>query len=166
MMSMNTFNYQFTVEAPVTAVSAFHHDTSILKKLTPPPIFIQIHKFEPLAENSVAEMTMWFGPLPLPWTAVHTNVTEKGFTDTQHRGPLDHWQHTHRFEALNDNKTIVKEHIEYQYPTGLKGLLPRLLFNRAGLFMLFTARKWLTRWHVGRQIKARDKTAVSTNQKT
>jgi ligand-binding SRPBCC domain-containing protein len=45
---MSTFDYKFTVNAPVTAVSNFHHDTRILKKLSPPPIFVQIHRFEPL----------------------------------------------------------------------------------------------------------------------
>ena len=163
---MNTFDYQFSVDAAVSAVSAFHHDTRILKMLTPPPIFIQIHKFEPLAEGSTAEMTMWFGPIPVPWTAVHTNVTVQGFTDTQHSGPLKHWQHTHRFEAVNERQTVVKEHIEYAYHSGLKGILSRLLFNRAGLFMLFSARKWLTRWHVSRQLKVGAKAAVSDTNST
>jgi ligand-binding SRPBCC domain-containing protein len=153
---MNTFDYQFSVKAPISAVSDFHHDPNILKKLTPPPIFIQVHQFDPLADGSTAELTMWFGPIPVPWTAVHTNVTQQGFTDTQHRGPLKHWQHTPRFTALNERQTLVKEHIEYVYTKGIWGLLSRLLFNRAGLFLLFTARKWLTRWHIGRQITADD----------
>jgi ligand-binding SRPBCC domain-containing protein len=156
---MNTFDYQFSVKAPISAVSKFHHDPNILKKLFPPPIFIQVHQFDPLADGSTAELTMWFGPIPIPWTAVHTNVTQQGFTDTQHRGPLKHWQHTHRFTALNERQTLVKEHIEYDYTKGIRGLLSRLLFNRAGLFLLFTARKWLTRWHIGRQITADDQAA-------
>lgn len=148
---MKTFDYQFIVNAPLSAVSDFHHDTSILKKLTPPPIFIQVHNFEPLAEGSTAELTMWFGPIPVPWMAVHSNVSILGFTDTQQRGLLKHWQHTHRFIPLNEQQTLVKEHIEYEYDGGLRGLFSRLMFNRAGLFLLFSARKWLTRWHVGRQ---------------
>lgn len=160
--NMQTFHYEFTVNAPRSAVSKFHHDTSILKKLTPPPIFIQVHRFDPLADGSTAELTMWFGPIPVPWTAVHANVTEAGFTDTQSRGPLKHWQHTHQFLAANDKQTLVKEHIEYTYEKGLKGVLSRLMFNRAGLFLLFTARKWLTRWHVSRQQKANNQSAIST----
>ena len=62
---MPVFDYKFTVDAPATAVSNFHHDTRILKKLSPPPIFVQIHRFEPLGEGSKAEFTLWFGPLPL-----------------------------------------------------------------------------------------------------
>lgn len=153
-LAMNTFDYQFTVKAPVSAVSDFHHDTNILKKLTPPPIFIQVHDFEPLSNGSKAELTMWFGPIPVPWTAVHSKVTEHGFTDTQEHGPLKHWKHTHRFEPINGEQTLVKEHIEYAYESGFRGLFSRIVFNRAGLFVLFSARKWLTRWHVGRQLKA------------
>jgi ligand-binding SRPBCC domain-containing protein len=147
---MKTFDYEFEIKAPLSAVSEFHHDTSVLKKLTPPPIFIQLHHFEPLADGSTAELTMWFGPFPVLWTAVHSNVSAQGFTDTQHRGPLKHWQHTHRFITITDRQTLVKEHIEYEYKAGLRGFLSRLLFNRASLFFLFTARKWLTRRHIGR----------------
>jgi ligand-binding SRPBCC domain-containing protein len=145
---MNVFEYQFVVRAPVSAVSVFHHDPRVLKKLTLPPVFIQIHQFEPLAEGATAEYTLWIGPLPIPWTAVHSDVTEQGFTDTQRQGPFKRWQHTHRFEAVNDQQTLVKEHIEYVYLPGLRGLLSRLLFNRATLFFMFSARKWLTRRYV------------------
>jgi ligand-binding SRPBCC domain-containing protein len=145
---MPAFDYTFTVNAPLTAVSDFHRDTRILKKLTPPPIFVQIHQFEPLGEGSVAEFTMWFGPLPLRWQAVHSDVGPHGFTDTQAQGPLRYWQHTHRFTAVSDSQTQIHEHIEYDYGYGLWGLFTHLLFNRPGLCALFTARKLLTRWHL------------------
>jgi len=148
---MPVFEFKFNVAAPVTAVSNFHHDTRILKKLSPPPIFVQIHRFEPLGEGSEAEFTLWFGPLPLHWLAVHSNVSPNGFTDTQARGPLKYWQHTHRFTAVSPHTTQVHEHIEYSHKPGLAGLLTRLLFNKVGLFALFAARKWLTRWYVHQQ---------------
>ncbi len=145
---MQTFDYTFLVNAPVTAVSDFHHDTRILKKLTPPPIFVQIHHFEPLGEGSQAKFTLWFGPIPVRWQAVHTNVSPAGFTDTQVSGPLRHWEHTHRFTAVTPQTTLVHEHIAYAHHHGLRGLLSRLLFAKPGLYLLFTARKLLTRWHL------------------
>jgi ligand-binding SRPBCC domain-containing protein len=145
---MPAFDYTFTVNAPLTAVADFHRDTRILKKLTPPPVFVQIHRAEPLAEASVAEFTMWFGPLPLRWQAVHTDVGPHGFTDTQTEGPLRYWQHTHRFTAASPTVTQIHEQIEYDYDDGLWGLFTRLLFNKPGLYALFTARKWLTRWYL------------------
>lgn len=147
---MQTFDYIFTVPAPLAAVSAFHHDTSILKLLTPPPMFVQIHDFEPLAEGSVANFTIWAGPIPLRWQAVHSNISENGFTDTQNQGPLQFWQHTHRFRPLSPTLTEVHEHIEYAHHAGRRGLLTRLLFSRPGLYGLFTARKLLTRRHLAR----------------
>jgi hypothetical protein len=145
---MSHFDFSFTVPAPVTAVHAFHHDTRVLKKLTPPPIFAQIHTFEPLAEGSRAEFTLWFGPLPVHWTAVHHHVGPNGFTDRQEKGPLQFWEHTHRFTAVNPHTTRIHESIVYEHFPGHRGWFSRLLFNRPGLFLLFTARKWLTRTHL------------------
>ncbi len=147
---MPVFDYQFIVQAPVTAVRSFHQDTRILRKLSPPPIFAQIHEFEPLAEGSRAEFTLWFGPIPVRWTAVHHHVSESGFTDRQVSGPLKFWEHTHHFTAVNASTTRVREHIKYEHQTGWPGLLSRLFFNKPGLTMLFTARKLLTRYHIKR----------------
>ena len=145
---MPVFTYQFTVNAPLTAVRDFHQDTSALKKLTPPPLWAQIHTFEPMAEGSKADFTLWFGPVPVRWQAVHFNITDNGFTDRQERGPLNSWQHTHRFTAVNHTTTRVKDQIQYEYPAGWRGLFCRLLFNKPGLTVLFTGRKLLTRHHI------------------
>ncbi len=152
---MPTFDYKFTIEAPVTAVSHFHHDTRVLKTLTPPPIFAQIHHFDPLADGSIAEFTLWFGPVPVRWKAIHSNVSVNGFTDTQVSGPLKSWSHTHTFTAVSETVTEIHEHIEYEYQGGWRGLVNRLMFGKPGLMGLFTARKMITR----RQL-AKMKTAV------
>lgn len=145
---MPTFDYRFTVDAPLAAVSAFHEDTRVLKKLTPFPIVAQVHSFEPLAEGSRADFTLWFGPLPVRWQAVHSDVSLNGFTDTQVSGPLKAWRHTHGFAALPDGRTEVREHIKYTHDGGGRGLRSRLLFAKPGLFLLFTARKFLTRHYI------------------
>jgi ligand-binding SRPBCC domain-containing protein len=142
---MPTFDYTFIVDAPQTTVAAFHHDTRVLKTLTPPPIFVQVHSFEPLGEGSMANFTLWFGPFPVHWKAIHTNVSENGFTDIQARGPLKRWQHAHHFSAVSDEVTLVSEHIDYEYAGGIKGLLSRLMYSEAALYLLFTARKIITR---------------------
>ena len=147
---MATFNYSFTVAVPRPAVTAFHHDTRALKRLFPPPIIVELHHFEPLAENAEASFTMWFGPIPLRWRAVHTDVSPEGFTDTQLTGPLARWQHTHRFVAVDDEHTRVEEHINYEHEPGLKGLFTRLLFNRPALTLLFSYRQLVTRWALRR----------------
>lgn len=143
---MPTFDYSFTVRAPLSAVAHFHHDTRALRRLTPPPIIAQMHRIEPLAEGSVSQFTLWFGPLPVRWVAVHTGVDRRtGFTDTQARGPMRRWEHTHRFARVDEHATRVTEHIVYEHRAGLGGLLSRVLFSRPALWFLFSYRAWATR---------------------
>ena len=142
---MPTFHYTFPVSAPQAAVMAFHRDSKVLKRLMPPPLFVQIHEREPLREGATLDFTLWFGPVPVRWRAIHFDVTETGFTDRQTHGPLRRWQHTHRFEAIDSQHTRIREQVLYEHHDGLHGLLTRLLFNRPGLTALFTYRQLITR---------------------
>jgi len=143
---MPTFDYQFTVNAPLQAVGEFHRDTSALKKLTPPPTLVQLHEIEPLGEGSISQFTLWVGPLPLRWKAVHRDVSDRGFTDVQAEGPARKWEHTHRFTPLDAGRTEVHEHIEFDHKSGPWGLVTRVLFARPNLYLMFTYRKLVTRW--------------------
>jgi ligand-binding SRPBCC domain-containing protein len=142
---MPVFDYAFTVDAPLAAVRDFHRDTSALKRLTPPPTIVQLHSIEPLAEGSVSEFTLWLGPLPLRWKAVHRNVSERGFTDVQASGPAAKWEHTHSFVPLTEGRTEIREHIEYEHKRGFWGLVTRALFSGASLWFMFGYRRWVTR---------------------
>lgn len=145
---MPTFDHSFIVDAPPAAVADFHHDTSVLKKLTPFPMVVQIHDFEPLGEGSTADFTLWAGPIPMRWRAIHTDVGPTGFTDTQLSGPLKSWRHTHRFVDLGDGRTRVDDHIDYEHDGGARGVFSRMMFSPASLKALFTARSLLTRRYV------------------
>jgi len=139
------FDFSFEVDAPLAVVRDFHHDTSALKTLTPPPTLVQIHSVEPLAEGSVSTFTLWVGPLPLRWQAIHRGVSERGFTDIQASGPARKWEHTHTFTPIDDQTTRIDEHIEYEHRGGFWGLVTRLLFSWPNLFFMFNYRKWITR---------------------
>lgn len=141
---MTVYEYSFEVDAPVSTVADFHSQTTILRVLTPPPLIIQVHSFGPMQEGMVARFTMWLGPLPLHWRARHINVGPNGFSDIQERGPLASWRHTHSFIALEGGRTLICEQVDYQHPPGLKGILTRLMFNKPGLFALFTYRRMVT----------------------
>lgn len=164
---MPTFNYSFTVSAPLPAVTQFHHDIRTLKRLTPPPLFVQFHHVEPLAEGAVSDFTLWFGPFPVRWTAVHSQVeADKGFTDTQTRGPLQLWQHRHSFHAEPDGRTRIQEHVKYQHRPGWRGLLTRFLFSRLTLFALFTYRQFATRLALRNHHLPEASATISPNQDT
>lgn len=143
---LNLFTYTFQVKAPLKAVADFHRSTDTLKRLTPFPIIVQIHRLDPLGEQSISEFTLWFGPFPVRWIALHTHVDPlHGFTDTQTRGPLLSWQHTHRFTALSENLTQIEERIAYRHHPGLKNAWTRLVYAPWMLRILFLYRSFITR---------------------
>ena len=142
---MPTFRHSFIVDAPLDAVRAFHGDTAALRLLSPPGTFVRLHAIEPLAEGSVSRFTLWLGPLPVPWTAVHRDVGERGFTDVQAAGPAASWAHTHSFVPLGDGRTRVDDSIEFAHKPGLAGLLTRVLFSWPNLRFLFAWRAFATR---------------------
>ena len=151
---MPVFDFRFTVPASLAAVHDFHRDTRALKRLTPPPTFVRLHSVEPLAEGSVSRFTLWVGPLPLRWKAVHRDVGQSGFTDVQAEGPAARWEHTHTFMPLGADLTEIREHIEYEHKRGFWGLVTRVLFSWPNLFLMFTYRKLVTRWHLRRTAAA------------
>lgn len=126
-------------------LETFHKDPAALKKLTPPPIFIQVHSDRrvSLTEGDL-EFTLWFGPLPVRWLARHEPVAGSGFAEWQVDGPMAYWRHEHLFEvvpggvALFDRATLA-------HKPGVRGLLTRLIFDGIPLRILFLYRHWRTR---------------------
>eukprot|EP01111_Echinosteliopsis_oligospora_P019222 TRINITY_DN9180_c0_g1_i1.p1 TRINITY_DN9180_c0_g1~~TRINITY_DN9180_c0_g1_i1.p1 ORF type:complete len:103 (+),score=17.10 TRINITY_DN9180_c0_g1_i1:223-531(+) len=85
---------------------------------------------------------MWFGPIPIYWVAVHSNVTENGFIDSQQQGPMKFWMHTHSFEEGPEaGTTTLRDKIEYEHQGGLKGLFTKALFNTMSFKLMFLYRK-------------------------
>jgi len=150
------FDFRFVVDAPLARVAEFHRDSQVLPRLTPPPIWVRLHRFDPLADGARLEMTMWFGPVPVRWTAVHDAVDPlHGFRDTAEQSPLRWWRHTHRFVELSPTQAEVHEHIEYDHHPGLRGWLSRVVFSRPGLWFLFMYRSWVTKRMLEGQTGAR-----------
>lgn len=149
---MPVFDFKFQVQAPVEVVSAFHFEPGILRTLSPPFTYLQVHNFEPLAEGSIAEFTMWLGPLPVYWKARHSEVSSSGFCDTQVDGPMKYWKHRHSFNEIDADTTEVHEHIEFEHYSGLRGLQSRLLFPKPALWSLFAVRRWKTRRVIARRM--------------
>jgi ligand-binding SRPBCC domain-containing protein len=97
-----------------------------------------------LAEDSRANFTIWAGPIPLHWEAVHTNVSDQGFTDTQIKGPYQYWVHSHQFISISPETTEIIDEVSAHYGKGLFwGLVTRLMW--LSMPFLFAYRSWRTR---------------------
>jgi ligand-binding SRPBCC domain-containing protein len=142
------------VPASVEDVARFHARPRIIRRLTPFVVPMSMHRLDPLGEGSVSEFTLWFGPLPVRWTALHVDVDLAGFTDIQTSGPFPRWKHSHRFRAVPSGWTEIVEHVDYRHGTGWAGVLTRLLFSRPVLFLLFSYRSAMMRWALRRAGRA------------
>jgi len=146
---MKVFTSQFQIFAPIVHVADFHRSPQALKRLMPFPIILQFHRIDPLSEQSIAEFTIWIGPFPVRWTAIHTGVNPlHGFTDIQLKGPMKLWQHTHRFTEMGENITLVQDHIQFDYRPGFRYFWTQILYAPLMLRILFFYRFLITRHEV------------------
>lgn len=137
---MRTYRHTFSVNASLDAVAEFHRSSAALRQLSPPPMIVQFHQIDPMAEGSISDFTMWMGPFPIRWVAVHSDVTARhGFTDSQQRGPFRTWVHRHTFREIDATTTEVIDKIEAEPGN----LLSRLMW--LNLPVLFAYRGWRTR---------------------
>lgn len=137
---MRTYRHTFTVNASLDAVADFHRSTAALRQLSPPPMIVQFHQIEPMADGSVSDFTMWLGPLPIRWVAVHSDVTPRhGFVDSQQRGPFRSWVHRHTFREIDANRIEVVDEVSAEPGN------PISWFMWLNLPILFAFRGWKTR---------------------
>ncbi|MFC1878828.1 hypothetical protein ACFLZW_02830 [Chloroflexota bacterium] len=140
---MRKYSHRFSVQAPLGAVVEFHQDSRALKLLTPPPLFVTFNKVEPLAEGSVADFTMWLGPLPIHWVATHSGVDPMhGFSDSQTTGPFEVWIHRHSFESLDDNNTEIVDQIQAK-PSNhpFWGIVSRIMWLSLPVLFVYRSRQ-------------------------
>lgn len=133
------------VHAPLTQVARIFQNPRALQWLTPPPVLVRFHQVQPIQEGSLADFTLWLGPLPLHWLAVHSDVHPLyGFTDRQIQGPFKQWVHRHTFSPVGENATEVIDEIQAE-------LSPHPFWNLVGRFiwlnlpLLFIYRGWMVR---------------------
>lgn len=138
------FGHRFQVEAPHSVVLTFHLRTEGLALLTPPPARVELHRApaEPV-DGDRMEFTIWFGPLPVPWTAQFSDVSQQGFTDTQVRGPFAHWEHRHWFRVVDEHHTEIVDVITARL--GISRWTPVALAMWLSLPLLFRYRVRATR---------------------
>jgi ligand-binding SRPBCC domain-containing protein len=125
----------------------FHAAAGAFARLTPPPIFVQVHRndIRHLVSGDV-EFTLWMGPMPVRWHAQHmpgSNTTS--FVDFQVTGPVAYWYHEHMIRDVSDGVEL-RDRITIAHKPGLVGLLTRLMFDGLPLRFLFIYRHLRTRW--------------------
>lgn len=112
-------------ELPVSADEAFawHERVGAIDRLIPPWEQVNVtQRGAGIASGSRVELVKWLGPLPLKWIAEHDEYDPgRQFRDVQVSGPFKRWEHTHRFEALEAQRSQLLDEIVYEIPGGPLG---------------------------------------------
>lgn len=112
---MPVFSRSVTIQAPASAVFAFHEREDALRLLSPafPPVRV-VRRTGGIETGSRVELRIG----PVRWIALHTAFAkDRFFVDEQLEGPFARWIHRHEFEALGD-ATRLTDRIEYLLPGG------------------------------------------------
>lgn len=150
--SAHTYEKRSVFKTTMERMMAFHESPAAFSKLTPPPIFVQMHRDNrtSLTEGEL-EFTLWFGPVPIRWTARHEpGPTATSFADRALKGPMAYWRHEHIFEEVADGIALT-DRVTLAHKPGFKGLLTRLTFDGVPLRILFFYRHLRTRFAVSQR---------------
>lgn len=163
---MSQFVMEAWIPVPISRVFAFFSDPQNLPRLMPSQLHAKIEDMQLVAplDSGVVQsggnpvetagpgslITISFRAVPfLPlrslWVArIEEFVPGSYFRDTQQKGPMKSWSHTHQFiSELREGVpgTLVRDLIDFQLPFGMLGRLADILFVRALMKMTFRSRQ-------------------------
>lgn len=143
---IHRFSRSSYINTSLDDIKRFHSDPRALARLTPPPLFMKLHRDErrSLTEGEI-EFSLWLGPIPIRWLARHEpGPSAHSFADSQLRGPLQFWRHEHVFSPVEGGVELT-DRVTYAHKRGFVGWLTRIAFGGWSLRILFAYRHWRTR---------------------
>lgn len=135
------------IDRPRSETFAFFGDAFNLELITPPFLRFRILTEPPIVmtEGTVIEYRLQLFGIRFGWrTLIEQWSPDVTFIDRQIEGPYSLWHHTHTFEELGANGTLMRDRVLYQIPFGPFGQVARALFVRKALDQIFDYRRDMT----------------------
>jgi uncharacterized protein (TIGR01777 family) len=117
-MSLHVFHKSSRLPFPPGEVYDWHARPGALQRLSPPwePVKLLEHTGG-IGNGARAVLEVRLGPVPVRWVAEHRDcVPGRRFTDIQLEGPFARWEHTHRFEPVDTDASLLEDRVEYALP--------------------------------------------------
>jgi len=143
----HSFIKKSVMNTTIEKMMAFHEAPNAFSTLTPPPIFVQVHRDDraSIAQGEI-EFTLWVLFIPFRWIALHEpGPTPNSFADHMIKGPMAYWRHEHIFTPV-ENGVELMDRVTLAHQSGLRGILTRLMFDGIPLRILFFYRHLRTKW--------------------
>src|SRR5262249_31154512 len=121
----------------------FFSDAMNLERITPPILRFRVLTRPPIEMKTgvLLDYKLKLFGLPLRWqTLIEKWSPEDSFVDTQLAGPYNLWHHTHTFEEISPNRTLMRDRILYRIPYGILGRVAHALFVKRMLKQIFDYR--------------------------
>ena len=127
-------------------VFGFFGDAFNLEAITPPLLRFTVitPRPIPMRPGTIIQYRLRLHGIGVGWT---TSIREwdpsppsPRFVDTQVRGPYAMWHHTHEFEPLGDDQTLMRDTVRYAIGFGPLGELAHRLLVRRDLEAIFDFR--------------------------
>ncbi|TXD36637.1 TIGR01777 family protein [Lujinxingia vulgaris] len=110
---------------PVSSLELYdwHARPGAFERLVPPWESIEVlEQSGGIADGARLVMRIQQGPVGVVWEAHHRDHIEgHQFVDEQVRGPFKRWTHTHRFEDLGPQQSLLIDEVDYALPMGALG---------------------------------------------
>jgi ligand-binding SRPBCC domain-containing protein len=122
---------------------AFFCDAFNLERITPPFLKFRIVSPVPIkmGEGTLIDYALNLYGVAFRWrTLIERWQPGEKFVDTQLNGPYALWHHTHTFEEVTPDQTLVRDRVLYRVPFGIFGRLAHRLFIRRSLEAIFNYR--------------------------
>ena len=129
---------------PPDEAFGFFADAHNLEAITPPWLGFEITTRGTIDMNAgtLISYRLRLHGLPVIW---HTKIVAwdpgRRFVDTQLDGPYRLWHHTHDFEPVGTDETLMRDTVRYVLPLGALGDLAHALLVRRDLDRIFAFRR-------------------------
>ena len=128
----------------ISTVFDFFSKPKNLSVITPPAMKFKILTPSPIdmKEGALIDYTVSIMFIPIRWRTLITKFSPPNlFIDQQIKGPYSMWHHTHIFEKISEDETLIKDKVVYGVPFGIIGRLVHYLYIKRDLKKIFTYRK-------------------------
>ena len=142
-MKLYTFKKEQKISKSIIDVFDFFSKPENLSVITPNKMDFKILTPSPIEmkEGTLIDYTVKIMSFPIRWRTLITKYDPPNmFIDQQLKGPYSMWHHTHLFEKINDNETLIKDVILYAVPFSFIGSITHSLYIKRDLEKIFDYR--------------------------
>jgi ligand-binding SRPBCC domain-containing protein len=110
-----------TINRPIEEVFSWFADAQNLARITPDWLDFKTLTPAPIqmGESVIIDYAIKLRGIPMRWRSEITAwKPPHRFVDEQRRGPYRYWIHEHSFEAIDGERTLVRDRVLYDVPGG------------------------------------------------